>query len=99
MTGYGFLDAQYFRILVELGAVGFAAFALLAGSAGRAFHLAFARLQDPLHRGLGLGMCAGLVGLLAHAVGTNTFMLIRVMEPFWLLSGLVVASLALEPRP
>jgi O-antigen ligase len=99
VTGYGFLDAQYFRILVELGAVGFAAFALLAGSAGRAFHLAFSRLQDPLHRGLGLGMFAGLVGLLAHAVGTNTFMLIRVMEPFWLLSGLVVASLALEPQP
>ncbi len=36
-------------------------------------------------------MTAGLGGLLAHAIGTNTFMLIRVMEPFWLLTGLVVA--------
>ena len=29
---------------------------------------------------IGLGMTAGLAGLLAHAIGTNTFMLIRVME-------------------
>jgi O-antigen ligase len=98
VTGYGFLDAQYFRILVELGAAGLAAFALLIGRTAQTFQQAFTGLQDPLHRGLGLGMIAGLAGLLAHAVGTNTFMLIRVMEPFWLLSGLVVASQALESR-
>jgi len=91
VTGFGFLDAQYFRILVELGAFGFAAFVMLVGTAGRIFHQAYTGLSDPLHRGLGLGMTAALGGLLAHAVGTNTFMLIRVMEPFWLLTGLVVA--------
>ncbi len=94
VTGYGFLDAQYFRLLVELGAPGFLAFSLLAGSLGTAFYRAFTTLSDPLHRALGLGMLAGFAGLLAHAVGTNTFMLIRIMEPFWLLTGLVVASLS-----
>jgi O-antigen ligase len=96
VTGYGFLDAQYFRILVELGALGFACFVLLIGGAGRAFLRAFRALAVPLHRGVALGMCAGLAGLLAHAVGANTFLLIRVMEPFWLLAGLVVAASTLE---
>jgi hypothetical protein len=98
VTGYGFLDAQYFRILVELGALGFMAFTLLAGSAGMAFHRAFTTLSDPLHRALGLGMLAGFAGLLTQAVGTNTFMLIRIMEPFWLMTGLVVASLSFAPE-
>jgi O-antigen ligase len=98
VTGYGFLDAQYFRILVELGGVGLLAFALLVGSSAMAFHRAFRTLSDPLHRALGLGMLAGLAALLAHGIGTNTFMLIRIMEPFWLLTGLVVASLSLAPE-
>lgn len=95
VTGYGFLDAQYFRILVEIGAVGFAAFALLVGAAGTLFYRVSTSHPDPLVRGLGLGMTAALAGLLAHAIGTNTFMLIRVMEPFWLLTGLVVAAAAI----
>jgi O-antigen ligase len=94
VTGYGFLDAQYFRILVELGAVGFGAFVLLIGALGRSFHRAFSTLSDPVSRALALGMLAGLAGLLGHAIGTNTFLLIRIMEPFWLLTGLVVASLS-----
>jgi len=98
ITGYGFLDAQYFRILVELGALGLLAFFLLVGSAATSFHRAYLTLPDPLHRALGLGMTAGLAGLLGHSVGTNTFMLIRIMEPFWLLTGLVVASLSFPPE-
>jgi len=96
VTGYGFLDAQYFRVLVEIGLVGFAAFAYLLGAVSRLFYRTFTVPQDPLHRALGLGMMAGMAGLLLHAIGTNTFLLIRIMEPFWLLSGLCVAALALE---
>jgi len=96
VTGYGFLDAQYFRVLVELGLLGFSTFALLLGTAGTAFYRAFRLLKNPLHGGLGLGMTAALAGLLAHAIGTNTFMLIRIMEPFWLLAGLCVAAPSLE---
>jgi O-antigen ligase len=96
VTGFGFFDAQYFRALVELGALGFAAFAGLLSACGRLFWQALRTLRDPLHRGLALGMVAGFAALLTHAIGTNTFILIRIMEPFWLLTGLVVAALTLE---
>jgi O-antigen ligase len=95
ITGYGFLDAQYFRVLVEIGALGFLAFAALIAACLRVFHHARAGAHDPLGRALAAGMLAGLAGLLAHAIGTNTFLLIRIMEPFWLLTGLVVAAAAL----
>ncbi len=98
VTGYGFLDAQYFRVLVELGLAGFAAFAALLAATARAFYLAFRRLDEPLYRGLALGMTATLAGLAVHALGANTFILIRIMEPFWLIAGLVMASQSLtEP--
>ncbi len=96
ITGYGFLDAQYFRVLVELGLLGLAAFALLLTGLARLFLRLFRDLKEPLHRGLGLGLTAGLAGLMVHAIGTNTFLLIRIMEPFWLLSGLAVAAIEME---
>ena len=95
ITGYGFLDAQYFRVLVEIGSVGALAFATLLFGCGRLFLAARREAADPLHRALGLGLFAGFAGLLAHAIGTNTFLLIRIMEPFWMFTALAAASLAL----
>jgi O-antigen ligase len=97
VTGYGFLDAQYFRILVELGLVGLVAFLCLLGTTMRLFRVASVQASSPLHRGLAMGMTAALAALMVHAVGANTFMLIRIMEPFWLLTGLVVAAHGLPP--
>jgi hypothetical protein len=30
------------------------------------------------------------VGLLVHSVGANTFIIVRIMEPFWFLTALIV---------
>ncbi len=90
VTGYAFVDAQIPRVLTETGLLGLASFLFLLFSV---FRLARRRLQeageDPLLRGLLMGFIAGLVGLLVHALGTNTFILVRVMEPFWFVAGLV----------
>jgi hypothetical protein len=35
------------------------------------------------------------VGLIFHAVGANTFIIVRIMEPFWFFAGVVIALPAL----
>jgi hypothetical protein len=47
-------------------------------------------------RGLSVGLIAGLVGLLVHAIGANTFIIVRIMEPFWFLAGIIVALPAMD---
>jgi len=90
VTGFGFMDAQYARVLVETGIVGFLAFLWLLWSVLKAARAAHVRMLDPLDRGLTMGFIAGTFGLLAHAIGSNTFTIIRVMEPFWLFAGIIV---------
>jgi O-antigen ligase len=90
VTGFGFMDAQYARVLVETGIVGFAVFLWLLWSVLAAARAAHRRMADPVDRGLAMGFIAGTIGLLAHAIGSNTFTIIRIMEPFWLFAGIVV---------
>ena len=52
--------------------------------------------QSDLLRGLSVGFIAGLVGLLIHAFGANTFIIVRIMEPFWFLVGIVVALASMD---
>jgi O-antigen ligase len=91
VTGYTFMDAQYPRILVETGIVGLLAFAWLVYALFRVGVSTWRDAQDDLLRGLSVGLIAGLVGLLVHAIGANTFIIVRIMEPFWFLVGIVIA--------
>lgn len=92
VTGYTFLDAQYMKVLVETGAFGIITFIYLLYSIG--LHakrvMKFCRERDPFWKGISLGYFAGFIGLCGHALGTNTFIIIRIMEPFWLLTGIVI---------
>jgi hypothetical protein len=104
VTGFRFLDAQYFRSLVETGIVGFAAFAWLVLSILRSAGDSLGLLRDRDDRGVVIGFLAGTVGILVHAVGSNTFIIIRIMEPFWFFMAVVVAlpllaQQAPEPTP
>ena len=91
VTGFRFLDTQYFRSLVETGIVGFAAFVWLVGSALRSACDSLSLLRDWDDRGVVIGFLAGTVGILVHAFGSNTFIIIRIMEPFWFFMAVVVA--------
>jgi O-antigen ligase len=93
------MDTQYFRTLVETGIVGLAAFLGLAAAIVKAGLGSLRRLEHGEDRGLALGFVAGTVGLLFHAVGANTFIIVRIMEPFWFFAGVVMALPALQPAP
>ena len=98
VTGFAFMDQQFARTLVETGLVGLAAFLALIWAVLKAGVGAFRALEVPEDRGLALGFVAGAVGLLGHAIGANTFIIVRIMEPFWFFAAIVVAlpSLAQE---
>ena len=92
VTGYSFIDAQYFRILVECGLLGLVSFGILMLQLLRQARRASQELSSPLLRGMSAGFLAAAGGLLVHAVGANTFTIIRIMEPFWLFAGLVMVA-------
>ena len=96
ITGYRFLDAQYPRVLVETGTIGGVTFAILIFAVFRQGYGLYETTSDPLYAGLAIGLLAGLAGLLVHAVGANTFTIVRIMEPFWLVAGLVVSAARLD---
>ena len=47
--------------------------------------------EGEFHRGLALGYMVGLIGLSVHALGANTFIIVRVMEPFYFVTALVLS--------
>jgi hypothetical protein len=52
--------------------------------------------SDTLHKGLSMGFLAGFIGLLFHSIGANTFIIVRIMEPFWFVLAMVVMIPELE---
>lgn len=108
VTGYAWADAQYVKIIGETGLVGLLAFIAITARLWMNTRRIYAAEDDPFAKGLALGVWLGLVAMLAHAVGANTFIIIRIMEPFWLCVGLVMVLPKLsnaeppvvgEPRP
>lgn len=57
---------------------------------------AYRKSKDRFCKGLTLGFIAGLVAMLTHAIGANTFIIVRIMEPFWFLAAIVIMLPALE---
>ncbi|MGA1867619.1 MAG: O-antigen ligase family protein [bacterium] len=96
ITGYTFMDAQYVRVAVESGIIGLITFISLIFALFKYAFISYQTVQSPLFKGLSLSYMAGLVGLLGHSIGTNTFIIVRIMEPFWFLSGMVIMLPELE---
>jgi len=85
------VDNQYTRILIEVGILGFLAFLFIIFRIFRYALISLKELrEDELASGLFAGYLAGLVGLLFHSLSAGTFILIRIMEPFWFTTAIVL---------
>ena len=102
VTGFTFMDAQFVRVLVEAGLFGFAAFIWLLYRTWRTARGVYQQLVGSKYEGLALGYLAGLAAMIMHSIGANTFIIVRIMEPFWFLTGIITLLPALvvsEPAP
>lgn len=98
VTGYAFVDAQFPRVLVETGMFGLAAFLYLLYYLFRLAKSTLDTVKTPYASGITVGFLAGYIGLLFHAIGANTFVIVRIMEPFWFVAGIVAVLPVLENR-
>lgn len=96
--GYGvaryFIDGQIFLTLCEVGLLGFILFGWVLT---RLFKMAREALDtdevknDDFSSGMTVGFLAGFIGILFCAIGTNTFLIIKIMEPFWFMAAIVLS--------
>ena len=90
----GFIDGQIFLTLFEVGAVGLF---LLGSLLVKLFKMSRDVLKmreirnDNFTAGLSVGFLAGFMGLLGHALSTNTFIIIKIMEPFWFMAAMILS--------
>lgn len=96
VTGGGFLDAQYPRVLLETGMLGLILFLWLLRRIWVLLKRCYGEIDDPLFKGASLGAICGYGGLLVHGIGANTFIIVRIMEPLMIILGLLFAALLLE---
>jgi hypothetical protein len=98
VTGYGFIDSQFPRVLIETGILGLLSFFYLLYSIFRIAIKNLKEVKGSYFKGLAVGFFAGFIGLLFHALGANTFIIVRIMEPFWFFAGIIVILPELERR-
>jgi len=96
VTGYSFLDAQYPKILIETGILGLSVFLFLLFSIYKNALRAYQNSSDPFFSGISLGYLAGFVAMLVHSIGTNIFVIVRIMEPFWFLTAIIIIIPTIE---
>jgi len=84
------LDSQYARVIMETGLLGLAAFLFVQYQIIRCCRQAQKWSGLWLGRAIGLGVAGASVGLIVHSLGTITFLIVRIMEPYWLLVALAV---------
>lgn len=98
INGYWFIDGQYFRTLVELGLVGMSIFIFMLYQIGKFLLAAYRISSDSFSKGLAMGLFAGFLALLVHCIGSNTFIVVRIMEPFWFLMGIAVVLYNIDKK-
>ncbi len=90
VSGSRFVDGQYVLMLAEVGIFGILAFLWLLYSIFKHSLRVYKEMNDELYKGLSLGFLAGFIGLTFHALTANTFIIVRIMEPFWFFAAIIM---------
>lgn len=98
VTGIGLVDTQYARILGETGLLGFGAFIWMILTIIRLCFMIFRNSSDNFFQAITRGYFCCLIGLLIHGLGANTFIITRIMGPFWLLTAIIVSIPLIEGK-
>ncbi len=83
-------DSQYARVILETGLLGLFAFIFLQWRILKTQREAYRWTEDWVGRGLAMGMFASTLALMVHSMGTISFLIVRIMMPFWVLTAMCV---------
>ncbi len=92
VTGVGLVDAQIPLIIGEVGLLGLLLFLWLIITVAINSYYIFKTTEDPLYKSIALCLVSSTFALIVHSIGANTFIIIRIMEPFWFLCGLTAVA-------
>jgi len=90
ITRLQILDSQFARFLVEIGLVGTGLFTWILWRIFRTAWWLKNHTKDWVVKSYAIGYLACFIGVLIHSLGTITFYIVRIMEPFWFLTGIMV---------
>ena len=85
------MDAQYLKTLVETGILGMTALGFLLYAILRETRKVYKSAEDKFHKGVCMGFFCRYYCYDDPCPGANTFIIVRIMEPFWFLMAIVVS--------
>jgi len=96
VTGVGLSDAQLPLVIAETGVIGTIFWLWMIIVCFKVPWRLYRASADPFVRSLSLGYIIGLIGLLWQSTGVNTFIIVRIMEPFWFLTAIIMKLSQME---
>ena len=91
VSGTIFVDSQYVLVFAETGIIGLFLFLRILKKIFTQSRRIWKNASLPLYKSMSLGFLTGFIALLFHALTTNTFIIVRIMEPFWFLAAMVMS--------
>jgi len=96
VTGVGLSDAQLPLVIAETGVIGTVFWIWMIVVCFKVSWRLSRDSADSFVRALSLGYIIGLIGLLLQSTGVNTFIIVRIMEPFWFLTAIIMKLSQME---
>lgn len=92
VTGIGLGDNQYALLLGESGILGFIAFFWLVASVISMSYNVYSLSDNIYEKSVAFGVFCSIFAFLIQGLGVNTFIIVRIMEPFWFCVAIVSLS-------